>query len=311
VVKSSSINQEKNIDNWKTAAALVAANFFFGTNIIAVKKISPALIDPLGLSFARMFITAILLISIPIFIKEKEKIEKKDYLILILAGVLGVTCNQIFSITGISKTNPIHASLLIMATPIIVSVLAAIFLHERFGWNKVLGLIFGISGASILITSRTSSHTINPSSLTGDFFIVLGALCYSIYLILIRKLSSKYKPLTILRFVFIFGALFSIPLCAPTFYNASWSDFHGIEWYAIFHIIMLGTFLSYLLMNIGVSKWGPSRTGSFIYFQPLFGTAAAVLILNETLTIIKIAAGCLIVVGVWVTSLQRRMKNEE
>ena len=282
----------------------MAANFFFGTNIIAVKKISPILIDPLGLSFARMFITSILLISIPIFIKEKEKIEKKDYLILIIAGFLGVTCNQIFSITGISKTNPIHASLLIMATPIIVSVLAAIFLHERFGWNKVLGLIFGISGASILITSRTSMHSVNQASLTGDVFIVLGALCYSIYLILIRKLSSKYKPLTILRFVFIFGALFSIPLCASTFYNASWSDFHGIEWYAIFHIIMLGTFLSYLLMNIGVSKWGPSRTGSFIYFQPLFGTAAAVLILNETLTIVKIAAGCLIVVGVWVTSLQ-------
>lgn len=282
----------------------MAANFFFGTNIIAVKKISPLLIDPLGLSFARMFITAILLISIPIFIKEKEKIEKNDYLILIIAGLLGVTCNQIFSITGISKTNPIHASLLIMATPIIVSVLAAIFLHERFGWNKVLGLFFGVAGASILITSRTSLHSGNPASLTGDTFIVLGALCYSIYLILIRKISSKYKPITILRFVFIFGTIFSIPLCAPTFYNASWNDFHGLEWYAIFHIIMLGTFLSYLLMNMGVSKWGPSRTGSFIYFQPLFGTAAAVLILNESLTMIKIAAGCLIVVGVWVTSLQ-------
>lgn len=284
----------------------MAANFFFGTNIIAVKKISPLLIDPLGLSFARMFITSILLISIPLFIKEKEKIEKKDYLILIIAGLLGVTCNQIFSITGISKTNPIHASLLIMATPIIVSVLAAIFLQERFGWNKVLGLIFGISGASILITSRTALHSGNPASLLGDIFIVLGALCYSIYLILIRKISSKYKPLTILRFVFIFGTIFSIPLCAPSFYNASWNDFHGIEWYAIFHIIMLGTFLSYLLMNMGVSKWGPSRTGSYIYFQPLFGTAAAVLILNESLTIIKIAAGCLIVVGVWVTSLQRK-----
>jgi drug/metabolite transporter (DMT)-like permease len=306
VAKSSSINQENKTDNLKTAAALVAANFFFGTNIIAVKKISPLLIDPLGLSFARMFITAILLISIPIFIKEKEKIEKKDYLILIIAGLLGVTCNQIFSITGISKTNPIHASLLIMATPIIVSVLAAIFLHEKFGWNKMVGLFFGISGASILITSRTALHSGNPASLSGDIFIVLGAFCYSIYLILIRKISSKYKPLTILRFVFIFGTIFSIPLCAPSFYNASWNDFHGLEWYAIFHIIMLGTFLSYLLMNMGVSKWGPSKTGSYIYFQPLFGTAAAVLILNETLTMIKIAAGCLIVVGVWVTSLQRR-----
>ena len=307
--KSSNINQQNKTDNWKTAAALVAANFFFGTNIIAVKKISPLLIDPLGLSFARMFITSILLISIPIFIKEKEKIEKKDYLILIIAGLLGVTCNQIFSITGISKTNPIHASLLIMATPIIVSVLAAIFLHERFGWNKMLGLFFGVAGATILITSRTSLHSGNPASLTGDIFIVLGALCYSIYLILIRKISSKYKPLTILRFVFISGTIFSIPLCAPDFYRASWNDFHGIEWYAIFHIIMLGTFLSYLLMNMGVSKWGPSRTGSYIYFQPLFGTAAAVLILNETLTIIKIAAGCLIVVGVWVTSLQVKKKS--
>ncbi len=290
--------------DWKTAVTLVAANFFFGTNIIAVKQISPVLIDPIGLSFARMMITGILLTLILALSKSKEKIERSDYLTLIFAGLFGVTCNQIFSIVGIANTNPIHASLLIMATPIIVSVLAAIFLKERFGWNKFTGLLMGITGAALLIIFRDHKNNLNPATILGDVFIVSGALCYSTYLILIRKISSKYSPLTILRFVFIVGTCFCFPFSFKTFAAANWTGFTVMDWYAIFHIIILGTFLAYLLMNMGVTNWGPSRTGSFIYFQPLFGTAAAILILHESLSLIKVLSAILIILGVWITSLK-------
>ena len=282
----------------------MAANFFFGTNIIAVKKISPLLIDPKGLSFARMFITSILLICILFFMKSKEKIDKKDFPMLILAGLFGVSCNQIFSIVGIANTNPIHASLLIMATPIIVSVLAAIFLKERFGWNKLVGLLLGVTGAALLIVFKDHKSMANPATLLGDIFIVSGAFCYSTYLILIRKISAKYSPLTILRFVFIVGTFFSVPFSFKTFVSANWNGFTAMDWYALFHIIILGTFLAYLLMNMGVTNWGPSRTGSFIYFQPLFGTAAAILILHESLSLIKVLSAILIILGVWITSLK-------
>jgi drug/metabolite transporter (DMT)-like permease len=60
-------------------------------------------------------------------------------------------------------------------------------------------------------------------------------------------------------------------------------------------------------MNWGVQQWGPSKTGSFVYFQPLFGTLGAVFLLNEQLTLVKILAGILIIAGVWINSMQ--LKN--
>jgi drug/metabolite transporter (DMT)-like permease len=292
-----------------TAAALVAANFFYGTNVIAVKQIAPHHIQALGISFSRIFFTAILLTMFPLFNGKKERIEKKDYLLLMVAGLLGVTLNQTFSIMGIASTNPIHSSLLIMSTPIIVSVLAAIFLKESFGGNKIIGLLLGLTGAFILIKSRATSGEVHPPTMLGDVLILAGSVCYSTYLILIRKVSKKYSPITILRFVFLFGALFSLPFSLQSFATAEWSAFSGWDWFSILYIVVLGTLAANLLMNWGVQQWGPSKTGSVVYFQPVFGTLGAVLLMGEQFSIGKAIAGLLIVAGVWITSMKLKKKE--
>lgn len=305
----SNTNQSLQTSNVLTAAALVAANFFYGTNVLPVKKLSPHLMEPEGISFARIAFTSIMLLVIALFTRRNEKIEKKDYLLLMVAGLLGVTCNQTFSVMGMAATNPIHSSLLIMSTPIIVTVLAAVFLKESFGMNKVAGLLMGLSGAFILIKNRTSNATAHPASLYGDLLILAGSVCYSTYLILIRRISQKYSPLTILRFVFLFGALFSLPLTGPAFVKTSWTAFNGWDWFAFGYIIILGTLAANLMMNWGVRTWGPSKTGSFVYFQPFFGTIGAIMILGEQFSMLKLAAGALIISGVWVTSLKKYVKS--
>lgn len=300
----SNTERKFDFDNIKTAAALVAANFFYGTNIIAVKQISPHLISPLGLSFSRIFFTGLVLILMGWMGKGKQPIERKDYPLLILAGLLGITMNQTFSIMGIAATNPIHSSLLIMSTPIIVTVMAALFLKEKFGAHKLFGLLLGMAGALLLIISKGAS-TSNPPTLKGDLFVLSGSLCYSTYLILIRKLSLKYSPITILRFAFSFGAFFSIPIGLYDFTNASWNGFEGWQWFSWVYIILMGTLAANLMMNWGVKKWGPSRTGNFVYFQPLFGTLGAILLMGEQLTPSKMAAGSLIILGVWLATMKK------
>ena len=290
---------------WMTAAALVAANFFYGTNVIAVKQLAPHHIDALGISFARIFFTACMLWLIYPFERKKEQVDKKDLGLLVVAGLLGVTLNQTFSIMGIASTNPIHSSLLIMSTPIIVSVLAAIFLKEGFAGNKIIGLILGLIGASLLIMTRSSIGT-HPATLFGDGMILAGSVCYSTYLILIRKISQKYSPITILRFVFLFGAMFSIPISLKSFAAADWQAFERWDWFSIFYIVVLGTLGANLMMNWGVQQWGPSKTGMFVYFQPLFGTLGAILLMGESFSLATAVAGLLIIGGVWISSLKRK-----
>ncbi len=285
---------------------MVAANFFFGTNVIAVKKIAPLFISPISLGYLRMVFATLVFFFIPYVIGKNEKIKKADLITIFLAAITGISLNQILSINGIAHTNPVHASLLNMATPIFVSLLATIFLKERFGWNKILGLLLGISGAWMMIVTRNIGTSQNPATLIGDAMVLIAAVCYSSYLILIKNITGKYHFITVLKYVFLIGTIVSTPYCLSDFQNISWSTIPLSAYYWFFHILFLGTFLSYLLMNWGVQQWGPSKTGSFVYFQPLFGTLGAIFILNESLTPTKIIAGVLIVAGVWINAVQRK-----
>lgn len=285
---------------------MVAANFFFGTNVIAVKKIAPLFISPISLGYLRMVFATVVFFFIPYVIGKNEKIKKADLITIFLAAITGISLNQILSINGIAHTNPVHASLLNMATPIFVSLLATVFLKERFGWNKILGLLLGISGAWMMIVTRNIGTSQNPATLIGDAMVLIAAVCYSSYLILIKNITGKYHFITVLKYVFLIGTIVSTPYCLSDFQNISWSTIPLSAYYWFFHILFLGTFLSYLLMNWGVQQWGPSKTGSFVYFQPLFGTLGAIFILNESLTPTKIIAGLLIVAGVWINAVQRK-----
>ncbi len=285
---------------------MVAANFFFGTNVIAVKKIAPLFISSISLGYLRMVFATVVFFFIPYVIGKNEKIKKADLITIFLAAITGISLNQILSINGIAHTNPVHASLLNMATPIFVSLLATVFLKERFGWNKILGLLLGISGAWMMIVTRNIGTSQNPATLIGDAMVLIAAVCYSSYLILIKNITGKYHFITVLKYVFLIGTIVSTPYCLSDFQNISWSTIPLSAYYWFFHILFLGTFLSYLLMNWGVQQWGPSKTGSFVYFQPLFGTLGAIFILNESLTPTKIIAGVLIVAGVWINAVQRK-----
>ena len=290
---------------------MVAANFFFGTNVIAVKNIAPLFISPISLGYLRMVFATVVFFFIPYVIGKNEKIKKADLITIFLAAITGISLNQILSINGIAHTNPVHASLLNMATPIFVSLLATIFLKERFGWNKILGLLLGISGAWMMIVTRNTGTSQNPATLIGDAMVLIAAVCYSSYLILIKNITGKYHFITVLKYVFLIGTIVSTPYCLSDFQNISWSTIPLSAYYWFFHILFLGTFLSYLLMNWGVQQWGPSKTGSFVYFQPLFGTLGAIFILNESLTPTKIIAGVLIVAGVWINAVQRKKATIE
>ena len=158
----------------------------------------------------------------------------------------------------------------------------------------------GVIGATLLIMLRGTAST-KTATVVGDLMVIGGAFCYSGYLILIRSISSKYSTLCILRIVFITGALCSLPFSIKPFISAQWSQFALVDWYSLFHVVILATFCAYLLMNYGVTRWGPSKTGSFIYFQPLFGTLSAVVMVHQTINLTILSAASLIILGVIVT----------
>jgi drug/metabolite transporter (DMT)-like permease len=292
-------------ENTKARAGVLLANFFFGTSVIAVKHISPSLMPPFALTAVRIIVTMLLFWSMYAMRPVKMGITKKDFIRLIFCALLGITMNQTFTMLGFSLTTPIHASLLLLSTPITITLLAAWFLKESLNAFKITGLLFGISGGALLVFSKDQSAMSGEQQSLGDLLVVLSAVSYSVYVITIKPLMARYKAMHILQWVFLFGSFFSLPIGWNALGKVQWSAFDGWSWFALAYCIIGATFLAYQFMNYGIKKLGASTTGSYIYTQPFFATIASMIILHESLSLPKIGAAVLIMIGVFLTNYKK------
>ncbi len=292
----------------KAILAVLVGNFFFATSIVAVKHISPSLITPIALTSIRVGGTAILFWLFFGLKAGINQFQKSDFYIILICAITGIALNQNFSIKGMSLTSPIHASLLVLTTPIVITLLAAFFLKERLNSLKILGLLLGIFGGVLLVFSRDVSVVNKSGQALGDMFVVFGAISYATYVVLMKSIAHKYSNTAILKWVFLIGSLFSMPLGWHDLKLVSWTSFDALSWFCLFYIVVGATFFAYQLVNFGIYKLGASVAGSFIYSQPFFATIAAIILLNESVTLAKFVSAGLIMTGVFFANYKSKAK---
>ena len=292
------------ITKYKAHGAVLIANFFFGAGVAAVKHITPSMMPPFAVNVSRVCVALLLFWLLLLFKPSRVGIDRKDIPRFLICGLCGVGVNQIFFIKGASLTSPIHVSLLALSTPIAITIIAAGLLKETLTRNKILGLLLGISGAATLIFSRASNATGNDM-LLGDVFIILNAVSYAFYLVLVRPLMATYSPVHVIRWVFVFGALIIVPLGFNDFVSTNWSEFGASHWFSLAFVVFGATFIAYLFIVYGISKLGATLTGAYVYTQPVFATITAMLLFNEKLSFVKILAAILIFSGVFLANKKR------
>lgn len=286
----------------KAHLALLFTNLFFAINFTAVKQlINQGLVKPFGLNLLRVGISAILLWTLFLFSSKKLRLQRRHLGRFILCALTGIAINQLLFIKGLSLTYPIHASLLMLTTPILITVIAAWLLKEPVNGYKISGLLLGIAGATVLVTSRDSIGAASEV-LFGDILILLNAISYTFYFILVRPLMKEYDPISVIRTVFTIGFFMILPFC--------WQEFRGIPWesytkesYGLLALIVIGgTFLAYLFNVYGIKMLGASIAGAYIYAQPVFAAIIAILFLGEQISMYKLIAALLIFSGVYLAN---------
>jgi drug/metabolite transporter (DMT)-like permease len=281
--------------------ATLAANLLFAVNFSMVKYISPEYIKPFGLNLVRVLIAALLFWILFLLKPSRAGIDKTDIPRFLLCGVAGVAINQLLFVKGMTLTTPIHGALLILFTPVFILLLAFVLRTEKMTVLKGVGLLLGIAGASLLIVSRQSA-AFAPNILLGDLYIIINAISYACYFILVKPLMLKYKPIHVVRWVFTFGLFLILPFCWGQFSTTDWSAFDGLHLGALSFVVIGATFLPYLLTVYGLRFLSASATGSYIYLQPIFSAIFSMLFFDEALHGYKILAALLIFGGVYLVN---------
>lgn len=282
--------------------ALLFTNLFFAINLSAVKHFTnTGLAKPFGINVVRVGASVILFWLLFLLKPVNIKIERQDIKRFILCAITGIAINQLLFLKGLSLTYSIHASLLMLTTPILIVFIAAWLLKERLSLIKIIGLALGIGGAAVLILGKESSGNGNEV-LWGDILIMINAVSYTFYFILVKPLMQKYNPVVVIRWVFTFGFFMVLPFGWNEFNQIQWHTFNTVDITTMILIVFAGTFLAYLFNVYGIKVLGASVAGFYIYTQPVFAALIAKLVLNEDITAYKIMAAVLIFTGVYLAN---------
>lgn len=285
---------------------MIFTNIFFAINLSAVKHLTNNhLVQAFGLNVVRVGISVLLFWALYLLRPVSIKIEKSDRMRLFLCAVAGIAINQLLFIKGLSLTYPIHAALLLLITPILIVFIAAWILKERLGLLKVIGLALGISGALVLVLAKDSSGS-GDNVLLGDLFIIINAISYTIYFIIVKPLMVKYNAVVVLRWVFTIGLVLVLPFGWVEFTEIPWERYTAVDFTSMGLIVITGTFLAYLFNLYGIKILGPSVAGFYIYTQPVFAALIAMFFLHEQLALYKVIAAILIFSGVFLANKQFR-----
>ncbi|MCX6313172.1 MAG: DMT family transporter [Sphingobacteriales bacterium] len=287
--------------------ALLFTNLFFAINISAVKHLTNLqLALPFGINVVRVGVSVILFWFLYLLKPVNIHIDREDRKRLFFCAVTGIAINQLLFLKGLSLTYPIHASLLMLTTPILIVFIAAWILKERVGWMKIAGLALGVAGATVLILGRSASGNGNEV-IWGDVMILINAISYTIYFILVKPLMLKYDPIVVIRWIFSIGLFLILPFGWVQFTEIQWPLFTGMDYLIMTLVVFTGTFLAYVFNVYGIKYLGASVAGFYIYTQPVFAAIIAMIFLKETLTMYKLVAAALIFSGVFLAN--KTVKN--
>jgi drug/metabolite transporter (DMT)-like permease len=294
----------------KRYLALIAAflaTSIYGINHTVAKEVMPIYIGSSGFIMLRLLGATLIFWLISLF-TPNEKIEKKDFLKILLASILGMCVNMLAFFRGLELSTPINSGIIITLSPVLVLILSYFFLKEKVTVKKIIGILIGFSGAVFLILNSSKTGINAPNIPLGNSFFLLNASAYAGYLIVIKPLTSKYNIFTLMKWLFLIGLVLSTPITFNQFVEVNWTE---LPWFAIWrmsYVVIGTTFLTYLFNIYALKTLSPTTVGSFIYLQPIITIGFALITGNDVLDTTKLFSCLLVFIGIYLVSIPNRNK---
>lgn len=277
-------------------AVLLIVAMLYGANYTIAKIALPKYIEPFGFILLRL-IMATLLFWVLGALLSREKVQKEDYWKLIQCGFFGAAFNMLMFFQGLSMTNPINASVIMTLSPIVVLAVAYLLGQEKLNRVKIAGVVLGAIGAYLLVTK--DGFSLQNNTLVGDLFIIVNASAYAFYLVIVKPLMLKYKPITVIKWVFLFGSIMCLPFGMADLAEVEWTAMPPEAWISVVYVILGATFTVYLLNIWALQYVNSSVVGTYIYLQPIISTAIAVTFRHDPLDVKTVIYSLLIMGGVY------------
>ena len=286
---------------------MFSANFLWGVMSPLSKSIFfTGVISAFSLTNMRMAGAAVFFWVASLFM-PRERVTRRDLLLLFAASLFGITLNQGFFVMGLSYTTPIDASVVASLTPIITMILAAFIQKEPMTGKKVIGVFMGLSGALMLILNGvdSSSGGLSGDRVVGDLFCLIAEVSFAIYYVAFKGLISRYTPVTLMKWMFLFSTVCCLPMGGAEVSSIPFASLDGAIYFDLFFVIFGATFLSYMLVSVGQKRLRPTVVSMYNYIQPIVASLLAIWWGMDSFDLKKGFAILLVFLGVYVVTTSK------
>ena len=233
------------------------------------------------------------------FLGPREHIPVSDILKLAGAALLGIVFNQGLYNIGLSITSPVNASIVTTSMPIFAMVLSFFILKEPITWKKAMGVAIGCCGALILILSSASAGNAKVGDIRGDLMCIFAQFSFALYLALFNPIIRKYNVFTVNKWMFTWASLLILPFSTWHVTQLPWASFTTATWLEVGYVVVLGTFVSYLLSVVAQGVLRPTVVSVYNYVQPIVSVVVSVAVGMSVFTLPQGVAVLLVFSGVW------------
>lgn len=288
-------------------ACMLLAVIFWGINIPVTKALIPEWMTAESISVVRLIGGCILFWITSIFMKC-EAIEKEDWLKIVLGGMIGLFAFIYLFIVSLRYGSAIDISIIMTLPPVFVILIGIIFEHQHPTLLEYAGIAVSFIGAVIVILGGGQSMPGAPNPILGDILAMLSAICFAFYLVILAKPSHKYKPLALLRWVYLFAAIPALFLLEGFADLPIFGSVQLAPWLEVLFILFCPTFFSYFLVQPAIKNIGAELSSLYQYLMPVVAAICAVLMGLEKIGWIQVLAMCVIVAGMVLTTIGKRKR---
>jgi drug/metabolite transporter (DMT)-like permease len=283
---------------WSLVAALVTmviwgANFSFVKHVLTVLGVGPFLF----IRFASMPVLAFLLLVIVFRHRIAHTWPRREDLPrFIVAGLVGHSLHIGVVFWGMSLSTPFSSALVLTSGPLFTLIILVVMGAERLRASQVAGTLVALAGIVVFLSDKFAAGVQHAG--LGDGLLLLAALMFSLYTVLVAPLVKRYGPLIVLCYTLLFGAPPMILASLPSFIAADLGKLTPAVWLGLFWAIVLSSIGGWLVWTWVNAVRGIARSAPLMYLPPPIAGVVAWLTLGEEFTLLKIIGAVVTMAGV-------------
>jgi drug/metabolite transporter (DMT)-like permease len=288
-----------------TDVLLSAAVLMWAFNFPVTKYVLDHGFQPLSYAAVRYGIATALFAGLTLAIERTLAVRGWPAWRFLGLAIFALLLNQICFVYALELTTAATAALILGTTPVFTVLLSHLTGVERL--SPRFWLAAGVSFGGVALVAAGSGGDLS-GDLGGNLLAVGMAVTWAGYSVGIAPLMRTYSPYRISAIVLIAMWIPLFAISSPQVADQEYGDLGWGVWLGLAYAVLFPLVLTNMLWFTAIGRVGPSHASIFANLLPFVASILAVLLLDESLSLVQVAGGVLIALGIVVVRYRARVQ---